>query len=123
MDFPFKKIDFMTAEIVDFFHGSKQHSMPIVKDMVHYCKFRPELNNLPSEVWIEEGPLLKKACEILIGKKDRTPVFVKKVDSDYWRYIGMVKFCDVSTNQTLNHLNKNPPRKKIQKILKLDIDE
>lgn len=110
---------YSSKDLLGKFGGSIQPSMPIVGGKVPYCKFDPKINrNFPAEAWIEIGPMRKKGAELMIGSEIKIPVF-EKIAIGQWKYLGEAKVTDVSTSKRLAKINQDPPREKVQKILKL----
>jgi hypothetical protein len=109
---------YTTRELLAMFGGNIQSSMPFVNGQVLYCKFDPRINpKFPKEAWIEIGPIRKKAAEYLIRSGVNLPLF-KKIKSNQWEYLGKAWISDGSEKAALQGINKNPPRNKVQKILK-----
>lgn len=118
-----KKNKFYTIpQLVKIFGGGAQPSMPFVKGKVPYCKFNPKINpEFPNTAWIEEGPIRKKGAEFLIKCRTKIPIF-KKEKVNKWIFLGYALISNGTTSKKLNKINKNPPRNKIQTILKFNFN-
>lgn len=117
-----KNKEYRITDLLHIFGGNAQSSMPLVNGKVPYCKFNPKLNpNFPSNAWIEVGPIRKKGAVYLIKCKMKIPVFQKKAPN-IWKYIGKAKISNITTFDELNIINKNPPRNKVQLILKFNFN-
>lgn len=115
-----KNKSYSTFQLLKMFGGSAQPSMPFVNGKVPYCKFNPKINpNFPDEAWIEEGPMRRKGAEFLSACKIKIPVF-KKEKTNTWTFIGFAIISNVTTIKKLSFINKNPPRNKVQIILKFE---
>jgi hypothetical protein len=105
-------------QLVKIFGGGAQPSMPFVNGKVPYCKFNPKINpEFPHTAWIEEGPLRRKGAEFLSTCKIKIPVF-KKEATNKWIFLGYALISNGTTIKRLSAINKNPPRNKVQIILK-----
>lgn len=92
--------------------------MPLICGKVLYCKFNKKINHdFPRTAWIEIGPLRKKGAIYLTKCKLQIPVF-EKIKSNQWKYLGKALISDATNQKELDRLNKNPPREKIQMILR-----
>ena len=115
-----KNKNYTIPRLVKIFGGSAQSSMPFVKGKVPYCKFNPKINpEFPNTAWIEEGPIRKRGAEFLIKCNTKIPVF-KKIGINKWAFIGNAWVSDGTTLKGLKKINKNPPRNKVQIILKFN---
>ena len=115
-----KNKNYTIPQLVKIFGGSAQPSMPFVSGRVPYCKFNPKINpEFPVTAWIEEGPVRKKGAEFLIECDTKVPVF-KKEGVNSWVFIGYAFILDNTTSKKLDEINKNPPRNKVQIILKFN---
>lgn len=120
MNFKKNKV-YNTEFIKSYFGGNIQCSMPIIGGKVPYCKFDPKINNaliLSNEVWVEVGPIRAKASELLVSQNMAVPIFYK-LGVNKWKYVGDAEATDISSLKQISSINKNPPRDKVQKILKL----
>lgn len=113
-----KNKSYTIPQLVNMFGGNAQPSMPFVNGKIPYCKFDPKINpEFPKVAWIEEGPIRKKGAEFLISCKHKVPVF-KKERSNKWVFLGYASISNGTTTKKISHINKKPPRNKVQIILK-----
>lgn len=115
-----KNKSYTIPQIIKIFGGSAQPSMPFVNGTVPYCKFNPKINpEFPNTAWIEEGPFRKKGANFLIKCDSKIPIF-KKEETNKWIFLGYAFISNGTTLKKLNTINKNPPRNKVQIILKFN---
>ncbi len=109
---------YTSKQLIKEFGGNIRASMPFVKGKVPYCKFNPKINpEFPDKAWIEVGPRRRKGAEYLIDCHLRIPVF-EKVKTNHWKFLGEAFITDITRLNEVRKINSNPPRDKIQLIIK-----
>jgi len=78
-------------EIKSALGGNAQQYLPMQGSRVVYGALTDDLNPLaPREILVGDGPVIRKAAEVLAAQEEPIPIFIKR-GTDRWLYVGVYR--------------------------------
>ena len=117
---PFRqRATYAHSDLAEFFKGDMQSYLPQRGGRVVCGCLNPEMNpKAPYEVWVGNGPRIKRKAELLIAQKEPIPVFMKR-HTNQWLYVGMMEAVAFSMQRTLVSQITKTAKRPVIGVLKL----